>query len=425
MTTTIGQRIAALRKEHAYSQEELGVRLGVSRQAIYKWESDASLPEVEKLIALSRLFGVSVGYLLCTEDSPRQSAAGDASQTDTPLTEQQLNMVEEIASRYIAAQDARQKKVRRKWPFAAAILAFIAVLAMLGDLNRRLDQQYNGLQNRITSVEESVGSRIDGVSGRVESILKSQNDLTASYSTALLSTDPAAGTATFSLRAVPKTYVEGMEAVFYATQQSTGETTEAAGIPGPNQEFSAQLTCPLTDETVLGVVFRSGNTKETQSLEIYYDLYRESLPAVDIVSDNLMFLSPQKDGTYALDRRYVIVDEMPKSLPLYPENPPAEIVSLRAGLFLNRELVAWCTPCQQPPDNYTGYDDSDFYRLPDVTLSLQEDDRLCEAVLLTDEYGREMIYTTAFYKISPEHDGGLVVSEEETGFFDPTGWSFS
>ena len=61
---TIGERIAQLRKEHALSQEELGEQLNVSRQAIYKWESNASLPEVEKLIVLSRLFGVSVGYLL-------------------------------------------------------------------------------------------------------------------------------------------------------------------------------------------------------------------------------------------------------------------------------------------------------------------------------------------------------------------------
>ena len=40
---TIGERIAQLRKEHALSQEELGEQLNVSRQAIYKWESSASL----------------------------------------------------------------------------------------------------------------------------------------------------------------------------------------------------------------------------------------------------------------------------------------------------------------------------------------------------------------------------------------------
>ena len=65
---TTGQRIAAKRKELALSQEALGAELGVSRQSIYKWESDASLPEIDKLIALSRRFGVPVGWLLGVEE---------------------------------------------------------------------------------------------------------------------------------------------------------------------------------------------------------------------------------------------------------------------------------------------------------------------------------------------------------------------
>ena len=67
---TLGQRIAQKRKELGISQENLGERLGVSRQAIYKWESDSAMPEVEKLVALSGLFGVSVGWLLGTEEEP-------------------------------------------------------------------------------------------------------------------------------------------------------------------------------------------------------------------------------------------------------------------------------------------------------------------------------------------------------------------
>ena len=68
---TIGQRIAQKRKELGLSQEALGEQLNVSRQSIYKWESDAALPEIDKLIALSRLFGVSVGWLLgVEEDTP-------------------------------------------------------------------------------------------------------------------------------------------------------------------------------------------------------------------------------------------------------------------------------------------------------------------------------------------------------------------
>lgn len=72
---TIGQRIAQKRKELGLSQEALGSKLGVSRQSIYKWEADSALPEVDKLIALSRLFGVSVGWLLGVEEPPEADAA--------------------------------------------------------------------------------------------------------------------------------------------------------------------------------------------------------------------------------------------------------------------------------------------------------------------------------------------------------------
>ena len=57
---TIGQRIAQKRKEQGLSQEALGDRLGLSRQAIYKWESDAALPEIDKLVALEFLFLESI-----------------------------------------------------------------------------------------------------------------------------------------------------------------------------------------------------------------------------------------------------------------------------------------------------------------------------------------------------------------------------
>lgn len=71
---TIGQRIAQKRRELSLSQEALGQEVGVSRQSIYKWESDAAVPEIDKLIALSRLFGVSVGWLLGVEEPPQAAA---------------------------------------------------------------------------------------------------------------------------------------------------------------------------------------------------------------------------------------------------------------------------------------------------------------------------------------------------------------
>ena len=67
---TLGQRIQELRKEQGLSQEALGEKLGVSRQAISKWEGDGAVPEVDKLIALSRLFGLSLNELRQVDVAP-------------------------------------------------------------------------------------------------------------------------------------------------------------------------------------------------------------------------------------------------------------------------------------------------------------------------------------------------------------------
>lgn len=77
---TLGQRIQELRKQQNLSQEELGTRLGVSRQAVSRWEMDGAVPDVDKLIAMSKLFSVTLNDLLGVE------APGEG--TETPEAEQ-------------------------------------------------------------------------------------------------------------------------------------------------------------------------------------------------------------------------------------------------------------------------------------------------------------------------------------------------
>ena len=67
LSMTTGEKIAKLRKENNYTQEDLADIMGVSRQSISKWEGDQAFPETEKLIALARLFRCSLDYLLNNE----------------------------------------------------------------------------------------------------------------------------------------------------------------------------------------------------------------------------------------------------------------------------------------------------------------------------------------------------------------------
>lgn len=61
---TLGNRITALRSRNHMSQGDLAERLGVSRQSVSKWETDTSVPDLDKLIALSDLFQVSLDQLI-------------------------------------------------------------------------------------------------------------------------------------------------------------------------------------------------------------------------------------------------------------------------------------------------------------------------------------------------------------------------
>ncbi|MDE7016599.1 MAG: helix-turn-helix domain-containing protein [Lachnospiraceae bacterium] len=61
---TLGEKIFKLRSERGLSQEAFGESLGVSRQSVSKWETDQSVPELEKIVGISELFGVSTDYLL-------------------------------------------------------------------------------------------------------------------------------------------------------------------------------------------------------------------------------------------------------------------------------------------------------------------------------------------------------------------------
>ena len=68
MNIEIANRLAKLRKEKGYSQEELAEKLGLSRQAVSKWERAESSPDTDTLICLAKLYNVSLDELLRTEE---------------------------------------------------------------------------------------------------------------------------------------------------------------------------------------------------------------------------------------------------------------------------------------------------------------------------------------------------------------------
>ena len=72
MNIEIANRLQQLRKEKGYSQEELAQALGLSRQAVSKWERAESSPDTDNLICLARLYGMSLDELLNTSESTEE-----------------------------------------------------------------------------------------------------------------------------------------------------------------------------------------------------------------------------------------------------------------------------------------------------------------------------------------------------------------
>ena len=66
------EHLMALRKQRGWSQEELGSQIGVTRQTVSKWEMGQSTPELEKLVELSRLFGMSIDQLVGGAGAPHR-----------------------------------------------------------------------------------------------------------------------------------------------------------------------------------------------------------------------------------------------------------------------------------------------------------------------------------------------------------------
>ena len=113
---TLGQNIARLRTQKNLSQGDLADALEVSRQSVSKWETDASIPELDKLLRLAELFGVTLDELVKGESAQPEAARGEAPD-------------KENAGAYTAAAPAARREKRQI--VGTILLCFGALIAIL------------------------------------------------------------------------------------------------------------------------------------------------------------------------------------------------------------------------------------------------------------------------------------------------------
>lgn len=108
----LADKIMTLRKKTGWSQEELAAQLNVSRQSVSKWEGAQSIPDMDKVVQMSRLFGVTTDYLLKDE-----------------IEEQAAALVEESPLRRVTMGQAADYLARRR--AAAPKVAFAVLLCIV------------------------------------------------------------------------------------------------------------------------------------------------------------------------------------------------------------------------------------------------------------------------------------------------------
>lgn len=163
MEQTLGTRIALLRKQKPMTQEELAEKMGVSSQAVSKWENDVSCPDIQLLPRLARLLGVTVDELLSGKSQDVQM-----------LRPEERKSLDQLTLRFrVSSIEGDKIKVNVPMPLVKVALELGMDIipgvnpGMEGfknfDLNQVMELAERGLIGRIVEMESADGSRVEVV----------------------------------------------------------------------------------------------------------------------------------------------------------------------------------------------------------------------------------------------------------------------
>ncbi len=125
----LSEKILELRRSNGMSQEQLAEKMGVSRQSVSKWESGDSLPDVDRLPELSRIFNVTTDYLLIPSEVDRLAVRTEI------IENQQQNLQEEFRK--------QQTKYNR---ILSSALIYVIALAIFAFLHMPYIEMYTHIQ---------------------------------------------------------------------------------------------------------------------------------------------------------------------------------------------------------------------------------------------------------------------------------------
>lgn len=264
---TLGQNIQAARKAKGLSQETLAEKIGVSRQALGKWEKDTALPGLDNLQALAAELGTGVDALLGTEPSAPAAPA---------VT---LDAMRDLLS----ARDAEEKRRRRLWGCAGGA-TFLILAGLLAGMALQYERQINALNQNYAAIQSSYAAQQADLSAQISEL---QDAVRMGETTVLdwrwlpadkLHRDAAGSWMPVQVQVTPRTAAEGTsarlavrcgdETRLYDMTAGADGSFAAGGLVftvGDNYALSVQWTADgVTTSEALGTVnFNEEMTKPT------------------------------------------------------------------------------------------------------------------------------------------------------------------
>ncbi len=390
---TLGTRIAALRRERGLSQEALGELVGVSRQAVSKWESDSALPDVNNCVALSRAFGITLAQLLELEEETAPSRE---------LTQEQLEMAETIAKKYLESLPRPKGwRQRRKWPWVLAAAVVLVLASVAAQWVRDLNRTVSHMTDEMMTIQNTVS---DAVEQQVNAALQQVTSLVESFDYTAVEINLWENTATFDLNVQLRQRTADTPVILAA--RSAGETVSVQAEDQGGETFSARITCPLSDAIDFSLTFQIDGENRTQTvgqaiqMRKGYSLQPEH---------RVLYASPYMDkklekghlpkGTVVPLEYTVTFDQMSLlTEPIY--------VNAQLGVFVNDKLDHWVEDI--PSASVENANDTYFsmYWRPEVDLSgldLKAGDQITLALSLKDSYDRSL--SQVLWRGSIDEDG--------------------
>ena len=273
------EKLYELRRASGMSQEELAEKLGVSRQAVSKWESGATQPELSKLIELSKLYNVSVDELLSLEHAQKPQDTAPTAEAPAQSAGEAVP-AEKPGFRGFCAQHTKI--------IGGAAVALAALIAVGVHYNNRinaLSSQVNDLRSQLYNVQNNLSNQIASISNNVSDILERESSLISQYSYEVKSVDFKKQECTLAFSLLPKTISEDTIVNIGVIDHGNSSPLDSYR-PGYSADLTqdgfgylrGSVTLPLSDELGVGVNFKHDGETQSEELDTISNLKSQYQP---------------------------------------------------------------------------------------------------------------------------------------------------